>query len=112
MNYIGITESEISYNSFAYCENDAVNHEDSNGFWGYDVHAGYYKTSIFNKNEYKKAVYDKKYLYGNRSVVYISIINKTKEMYGTYSWAISCGFKPEYAKIIADECDAVDSWFN
>ena len=32
VNYIGFTESEISYNPFAYCENDAVNNKDSSGY--------------------------------------------------------------------------------
>ena len=31
VNYIGVTESEVSYNPFAYCENNPVNLEDSNG---------------------------------------------------------------------------------
>lgn len=112
MNFIDASESEVSCNPFAYCENEPVGHIDLFGYWAYDVHAGYYKTSKFNKNEYKKAIYDKKYLYGNQKVIYISMINNTKEMYGTYYWAVSCGFKADYAKIIADECNAVDSWFN
>ena len=33
VNYIGITESEISYNPFAYCENEPVNNKDSNGYF-------------------------------------------------------------------------------
>ncbi|MBO5462641.1 MAG: RHS repeat-associated core domain-containing protein [Clostridia bacterium] len=32
VNYIGVNESEISYNPFAYCENDAVNNKDSSGY--------------------------------------------------------------------------------
>ena len=31
VNYIGLTESEISYNPFAYCENDPINNKDPNG---------------------------------------------------------------------------------
>lgn len=31
VNYIGVTESELSYNPFAYCENDPVNDSDPNG---------------------------------------------------------------------------------
>ena len=31
VNYIGLTESEISYNPFAYCENDPVNKVDASG---------------------------------------------------------------------------------
>ena len=33
VNYIGVTESEISYNPFAYCENESVAHRDSDGKW-------------------------------------------------------------------------------
>ena len=31
MNYIGVTESEISYNPFAYCENNPINYSDPTG---------------------------------------------------------------------------------
>lgn len=31
VNYIGLTESEVSYNPFAYCENDPVNDSDPSG---------------------------------------------------------------------------------
>lgn len=31
VNYIGLTESEVSYNPFAYCENEQVNHSDPSG---------------------------------------------------------------------------------
>ena len=31
VNYIGLTESEISYNPFAYCENEPVKNSDENG---------------------------------------------------------------------------------
>ena len=31
VNYIGTTESELSYNAFAYCGNDPVNHSDPSG---------------------------------------------------------------------------------
>ena len=31
VNYIGLTESELSYNPFAYCENEPIICEDSNG---------------------------------------------------------------------------------
>ena len=34
VNYIGTTESELSYNPFAYCENDPVNASDPTGTFG------------------------------------------------------------------------------
>ena len=34
VNYIGLTESEASYNPFAYCENEPVNSSDSSGSFG------------------------------------------------------------------------------
>ena len=33
VNYIGTNDTDISYNPFAYCENEPVNHEDPNGTW-------------------------------------------------------------------------------
>lgn len=33
VNYIGLTESEISYNPFAYCENNPINNSDKTGFF-------------------------------------------------------------------------------
>ena len=35
VNYIGVTETEISYNPFAYCENDAINNIDYLGYLGW-----------------------------------------------------------------------------
>lgn len=36
VNYIGVTESEISYNPFAYCGNDPVYNADPSGYVGID----------------------------------------------------------------------------
>ena len=33
MNYIGVTESEVSYNPFAYCQNNPVMGYDPTGYW-------------------------------------------------------------------------------
>lgn len=52
MNYIGATQTELSYNAFAYCENEPVNNSDANGFWGADIHYGrkYTNKEYANKN--------------------------------------------------------------
>ncbi len=37
-DYLGVTGTLLSYNLFAYCENDGVNFVDETGTWGEDVH--------------------------------------------------------------------------
>ena len=46
VNFIGTTESEISYNPFAYCENDPVNAIDPTGNYWYYTYAGFKKTKV------------------------------------------------------------------
>ncbi len=46
VNYIGTTESEISYNPFAYCENNPVNLEDQGGNAAVLVVIGIYKVMV------------------------------------------------------------------
>ena len=46
VNFIGTTESEISYNPFAYCENDPVNAIDPTGNYWYYTYAGFKKTRL------------------------------------------------------------------
>ena len=41
VNFIGTTESEISYNPFAYCENDPVNNVDPTGNWWFKINKGF-----------------------------------------------------------------------
>ena len=43
VNYIGITELELSYNSFAYCENNAINSYD---YTGYNYDKSYFATNV------------------------------------------------------------------
>lgn len=46
VNYIGTTESEISYNPFAYCENNPINLEDQSGNAAVLVAIGMYKVMV------------------------------------------------------------------
>ena len=86
VNYLGATGTQLSYNAFAYCENEPVNNSDANGFWGADIHYGrkYTNKEYVNKN--------------NQYIIYD----------GTYEWAKAMGFKTEYAHILADACRLVD----
>ena len=86
MDYLGATGTQLSYNAFAYCENEPVNNSDANGFWGADIHYGrkYTNKEYVNKN--------------NQYIIYD----------GTYEWAKAMGFKTEYAHILADACRLVD----
>ncbi len=45
VNYIGVTELEVSYNPFAYCENDPVNATDTLGSWA-QYYNGFKWTSV------------------------------------------------------------------
>ena len=45
VNYIGATGSEISYNPFAYCENNPVNATDTLGSWA-QYYNGFKWTSV------------------------------------------------------------------
>ena len=86
VDYLGATGTQLSYNAFAYCENEPVNNSDANGFWGADIHYGrkYTNKEYVNKN--------------NQYIIYD----------GTYEWAKAMGFKTEYAHILADACRLVD----
>ena len=111
VDYIGYSSEQLSYNAFAYCENDAVNGIDSVGLWAYDVHAGYY-----NGNQYKKITYGvpSDFNYGYKIPYYK--VGKEYRYYGTYYWALISGFQynktsREYAIIIAKACNDVDTIF-
>lgn len=116
-DYLGATGTLLSYNLFAYCENDGVNCLDATGTWAYDVHAGYYVRNAYSDDiKTLKFVKSKRYnyVYGNNKVVYIPYIryNGTNKPYGTYYWAVNCGIKADYAKSIADACNGVDNLFS
>ncbi len=112
-DYLGTTGTLLSYNLFAYCENDGVNAIDATGTWGEDVHRGYYekdpKNSNFSTSRITKIGYSN-YIYKGWSL-YIPCIRENKTIYsyyGTYYWAIQCGISASNAKIIADACKEVD----
>ena len=42
-DYIGYTETMLSYNIFAYCKNNSVNRLDNDGHWDYNVHGNWIK---------------------------------------------------------------------
>ena len=59
VNYIGVTESEVSYNPFAYCENNVTNGCDPTGFITYMFYYNkkgkdFKKQANWMKNEYFK----------------------------------------------------------
>lgn len=82
-------------NLFAYCCNDAVNNVDYTGFWGEDVHNGYVWNDVLN-------------IYVTSGMMY-----KGKwTNYGTYYWAIQCGYDTKYALYIAKKCSYVDTEYS
>ena len=87
VNYIGLTESEASYNPFAYCENEPVNSNDPVGYWGADIHYG----KRYNKNEY-----------ANNRGKYICYD-------GTYEWAQELGWNSVYSDKLAYACKYTDT---
>lgn len=91
-------------NLFAYCNNDPVNRVDYTGYWARDVHQGYeYSSNVKNGKpiHYKNVYIPAKY---NRENGYT--------LYGTYVWAIQCGFSDYCAGIIGYHCNYVDSIFS
>ena len=82
---------------FAYCENDPVNYTDVTGTWAYDVHAGYE-----NKYSRKRPVRVKNQMFYEMRIT----------VYGTYEWALECGY-PDYAAwMIAQSNYLVDKEFS
>ncbi len=106
-DYLGATGTLLSYNLFAYCENDGVNCVDATGTWAKDVHLGYFldkpKDGTYN---YIGGIYK----YPGVNGVYMPYYtkNNNRVYYGTYLWAIQCGIKPDYARKIANACNEVD----
>ena len=81
-------EEILGINLFAYCCNTPVNQADYDGYWGAVVHNGY------NPNTSTK--------YNN-----VKVNNKTY-FYGTYYWAIQCGFSKKDAISLGKYCNALD----
>ena len=116
VDYIGYSGEQLSYNAFAYCENEPVNKIDSLGLWAYDVHAGFYTDATGGKKGKTRDKYKGYYLpfldtnkNGSKE--------KSEVFYGTYWWALCAGFKKnkismKYARIIAKACNDVDSIFD
>ncbi len=111
-DYLGATGTLLSYNLFAYCENDPVGCVDATGTWAKDVHLGYFvdkpEDGTYN---YIGGIYK----YTGAKGVYMPFYtakNGDRIYYGTYLWAIQCNIKPDYAKIIAYYCNYVDNLKN
>jgi len=111
-DYLGATGTTLSYNLFAYCENDGVNYVDATGTWAYDVHAGYYEPS--QKDKAKVKLRYVKGMNGKLIPYYISGKGKdeTPIYYGTYYWAVKCGVNVNNAKAIAYYCNDVDRQYS
>ena len=75
-----MSESDLFYNAFAYCENEPVNNSDQSGYWGSDVHDGY-----------------------NYGKMYTLKHNKKKYYYGIFYWAVYCGISNYDAYCIAQK---------
>ena len=104
--YLGATDTVLSYNLFAYCENDGVNCSDATGTWGQDVHKGYYSSGGSGRKKYNK-VYTSYY---EPALFYD--FGYSSQYYGTYYWAKTLSFSTYSAKKIADACYEVDSVYS
>lgn len=80
VNYIGLTESEISYNPFAYCENNAVNRVDPSGCF---AGADHYKITYEIAKKYFNEEIAKALAEFSRMVD--EIYPPVKEFYSAYS---------------------------
>jgi len=88
-DYLNI-DTPVGTNLFAYCCNDPVNGYDPTGNWGESVHNGY------NKNKSSSNHYN------------YTFINRYATPYGTYYWAITCGFTKKNAKKLGEYCIELD----
>ncbi len=84
----GCRDEAIGTNLFVYCCNNPISYIDLDGCWKSAVHNGY------NPNTSTK--------YNN-----VKVNNKTY-FYGTYYWAIQCGFSKPDARNLAKYCSALD----
>lgn len=84
-------EIKFGTNMCLYCCNDPINHVDLYGYWKDAVHNGY------NPNTYTK--------YNN-----VKVNNKTY-FYGTYYWAIQCGFSKNDAYKLGLYCADLDNTY-
>ena len=91
VNYIGISDTKLGYNALAYCENEPVNNSDVNGFWGEDVHNGYYN----KKGKLPSFKYESKTYY-----------------YGTFYWMLECGLSKNDARYIAEKNQEIDKIYS
>ena len=105
----------LAANMYAYCKNNPVNMVDYTGHWGKDVHSGNLEQKDVNRlkdqfitpqNNFAVAqlIYNDVYV----GLVPYVIVSNNIVFYGTYYWALSCGYKVEYAKKIAYYCNEVD----
>lgn len=88
-------EYKTEFNSlslFLYCVNNPVNKVDYTGYWGKEVHYGY---SNKTKNHYN-----------------YTMISRYSTPYGTYCWAVNCGFTTSNAKKISQSCYDVDKIYS
>ncbi len=108
-DYLGTTDTLLSYNLFAYCENDPVNYTDATGTWAYDVHAGYYKTKNLNASN-SQGVTLKKLSINGLKKYYVPFIDNN--YYGTFYWAFSVGFSYNDAIAIGKACNDVDTIYS
>ena len=77
-DYLGATGTLLSYNLFAYCENDGVNTIDATGTWAADVHAGYYtenKDSLNVKTHRFTVINDNDFVFSGRFDIHIPYVN-------------------------------------
>ncbi len=84
----GLKNEYAGTNLFAYCHNDPVNYTDYEGTWGASVHNGYNKLVA---NHYNCTTVRNSFYY-----------------FGTYYWAIQCGFSSSNAKLLGEFCQELD----
>ena len=99
--YLETGTGVLGSNVFTYCDNDAINNVDPNGYWAVDVHHGAFKKEKEDE-EYKTVSFKGYYIPKNPN------IPNNESRYGTFFWA-SAKFKPEDAYTIGDACNGVDT---
>ena len=79
-------------NLFMYCINNPVNCSDSSGYWTAKVHNGRNLNNFIN------------------GCNMTSILGKMVP-YGTYAWALDCGFSIYNAEMLAQYCEELDTFY-